>query len=124
MKFKVSSIRMLENDQAREYTFGDEESFQKNLAIGLIHPDDFEDLGMTKSLPLHLKNEFGEVNIWVKRDEGVPRGNIYMPTSIYFNQISGVKNGEIVYKNVECEARPTRDQPLKREKLLEKIKES
>ncbi|MGV9173995.1 MAG: molybdopterin dinucleotide binding domain-containing protein [Promethearchaeia archaeon] len=124
MKLKVSSIRMLENDQAREYTFGDNESFRDKLAVASIHPDDFEELGMTKSLPLHLENENGEVNVWVKKDEEVPKGYIYMPVSIYFNQISGVKNGEIIYKNVECEAFPTRDQPLKRDEIIKKIKKS
>lgn len=124
MKVKVSSIRMLEHDQAREYAFGDEESFKKNLAITLINPEDFEELGMTKSLPLHLKSEFGEVNIWVRKEEDIPKGHLYMPASIYFNQISGVKNGEIIYKNIECEAHPTRDQPLTKEELIKKIEES
>ncbi|MEJ2248438.1 MAG: molybdopterin dinucleotide binding domain-containing protein [Candidatus Lokiarchaeota archaeon] len=118
---KLNTIRMIDNDQQSEILYGSPESMKEKLAYGLINPADFDKLNLVKSLKLHLKNEYGEVNIRFLQSEDVPKGIILMPVSIWSNQLTGVKQGEILYKNILVEVEATRDDPPSFEDLIKKI---
>lgn len=122
MELLVNTVRMVDHDQAREYSTGDYSTLRDNLAIGLINPEDFKKLNLTPSLNIKLANQFGNVILKVKQDKNVPEGMILMPVSIWANQITGVKNNEIIFKNIKVKVEPTRDKALDFEDLIKSIK--
>jgi len=123
MKMVLNTVRMIDHDQAREYTFGDSQSLKENLGIGYINPNDFEKLGLVKSLRVQLSNNYGQVIIKQEQKENVPEGIIIMPVSIWSNQVTGVENGEIIFKNIEVEVEATRDPVPDYKDLISKIKQ-
>ncbi len=124
MKMILNTIRMVDNDQAKEFAFGNEQSLKENLAVGFINPKDFEELGLVKSLRIKITNKYGEVIIEQYQNEKVPQGTILMPISIWANQITGVENKTLLFKNIEVEVEATRDPVLEFKELLAKIKKS
>jgi len=123
MEFMLNTVRMIDRDQAKEFALGDEQSLKEKLAVAFINPKDFEELGMVKSLKLHLSNENGDVIVNNIQDEEVPPGTIVMPVSIWANQLTGVDGKDLVYKGIKVEVEPSRDEPLELKELLQKIKE-
>ncbi|TFG00352.1 MAG: hypothetical protein EU542_08165 [Promethearchaeota archaeon] len=122
MKMNLCTVRMIDNDQAREYAFGDEKSLKEKLAVGFINPQDFEEIGLVPSLNIKLTTEFGEVVLANKRDETIPKGTILVPISIWANQLTGVKNDELFYKGFAVDVVGTRDKILEFKDLINKIK--
>jgi len=122
MEMTVNIVRMIERDQIEEFSFGDELSLKEKLAIGFLNPNDFDKLGLVKSLHIKLSNKYGDVIISQVRDEKVPEGIVLMPVSIWSNQITGVENGNIIYKDLKVEVEPTRDPILQFKDLIAKIK--
>ena len=122
MEIILNTVRMVDYDQVREYAFGDDNSLKENLAICIINPEDFNKLNLTPSLNLKLSNDNGEVIIKVKQDEKIPPGTIVMPVSIWANQLIGINNESIVYKNLKTNAEATRENVLDIRNLLEPLK--
>ncbi len=122
MELLVNSVRMVDYDQAREYSTGDYSTLRDNLAIGIINPEDFKKLNLTPSLNIKLANQFGNVILKVKQDKNVPEGMILMPVSIWANQITGVENNEIIFKNIKVKVEATRDKALEFKDLIKSIK--
>ena len=122
MKMILNTVRMVDHDQAREHTFGDSQTLKENLGIGYINPNDFEKLGLVKSLRIELSNNYGQVIIEQEQNENVPEGTILVPVSIWSNQVTGVEEGEILYKNIEVDVEPSRDPVLEYNDLISKIK--
>jgi len=122
MKMLLNTVRMVDYDQAREHTFGDEKSLEENLAIGIINPEDFKKFKLTPSLHLKLSNEYGEVIVNIKEDKDISQGTIIMPVSIWANQLTSVIGNEIVYKNIEVNVEPTKDPVLTFKELISAIK--
>lgn len=119
----VNTVRLLDNDQAKELAFGDDNELTEKLAIAFLNPADFDKLGLVPSLHITLKNDYGQVTVGIEKNEDVHEGTVLMPVSIYSNQITGTMDGELLNKNVKVEVEPTRDKPLSIEQLLKKIKE-
>ncbi|GAH32153.1 unnamed protein product [marine sediment metagenome] len=63
MDMLVNTVRMIDNDQAKEYSEGDNNTLAEKLAIGLINPEDFKNLNITQSSNLKLISNFGSVII-------------------------------------------------------------
>lgn len=122
MEMILNTVRMVDYDQVREYAFGDDNSLKENLAICIINPEDFNKLNLTPSLNLKLSNDNGEVIIKVKQDEKIPPGTIVMPVSIWANQLIGINNESIVYKNLKTNVEATRENVLDIRNLLESLK--
>lgn len=122
MEMILNTVRMVDYDQVREYAFGDDNSLKENLAICIINPEDFNKLNLTPSLNLKLSNNNGEVIIKVKQDEKIPPGTIVMPVSIWANQLIGINNESIVYKNLKTNVEATRENVLDIRNLLESLK--
>lgn len=118
----VNTVRMIDHDQVKEHSFGDDTSLKENLAIGIINPESFRNLNLTPSLNLKLSNENGHVIIKVKQDEDVPTGIILMPVSIWANQITGVDNEELLFKNIKVDVEVTRESVLDISDILKSIK--
>ncbi len=123
MKMTVNTIRMVDNDQVREFSFGDNNSLKEKLAVGFINPEDFRKFDLTSTLNLRLINNFGSVILRPEEDKDVPVGIINIPVSIWANQITGIVNGEPIYKNISVDVEVTNDKVLGIEDLLNIIKE-
>jgi len=122
MQMIVNTVRMVDYDQSKEYSFGDDISLKENMAIGILNPEDYEKLKLTPSLNLKLVNKHGQVIIKIKKEKNVPLDTILMPISIWANQIIGISNGQIIFKNIEVNAEATTDNVLDIKDLLSIIK--
>ena len=115
----INTVRMVDYDQSKEHAFGDDNSLKENLAIGLLNPDDYEKLNATPNLNLKLVNEYGQVIIKIIKEKNVPLDTILMPVSIWSNQIIGIHNGQISFKNIEVNVETTQDNVLDIKDLLD-----
>jgi formylmethanofuran dehydrogenase subunit D len=122
MEMIVNTVRMVDYDQLRERSFGDDNSLKENLAIGILNPEDFEKLNLTPNLNLKLANEHGQVIVKVKQEKDIPLGTILMPVSIWANQITGIINKQLIFKNFKVNAEITRDNVLDIKGLLMLLK--
>ncbi|MHA2391120.1 MAG: molybdopterin dinucleotide binding domain-containing protein [Promethearchaeota archaeon] len=122
MEMVINTVRMIDNDQFKEFSFGDELSLKENLAIGFLNPDDFRKLNLTPNLNLKLSNESGQVTIKIKEDKDVPSGTILMPVSIWANQITGTSKGQLIFKNIKVKTEVTEENVLSINDLIEIIK--
>jgi formylmethanofuran dehydrogenase subunit D len=122
MEMKINTVRMVDYDQVREYSFGDNNSLKEKLAIGLINPTDYDKLNITSSSNIKLSNNFGNVVIKPIQDEEVPLGTLIIPISIWANQITGIENGEMIYKNIMVKVEATKEAVNDLKGLLNSIK--
>jgi formylmethanofuran dehydrogenase subunit D len=121
MEMIVNTVRMVDYDQVREYSFGDDNSLKERLAIGILNPEDFNKLNLTSNLNLKLSNENGEVIVKVKQDDNIPLGTIIMPVSIWANQLTGINNDILILKNLKTNAEATRETVLNIKDLLKAL---
>ncbi|MBN1215685.1 MAG: hypothetical protein JXA99_09640 [Candidatus Lokiarchaeota archaeon] len=122
MEMILNTIRLINNDQNVEWNCQDVEFMEEHLAIGFINPLDFKKLYLVPSLKLHISNNHGDVIVNFKQDSKIPEGIILMPVSLWANQVTYVKNNNIIYKNIKVNVEGTRDPPTKLNELIEKIK--
>ena len=122
MEMIVNTVRMVDRDQAKEYSFGDDNSLTELLAIGLLNPEDFKNLNLTTNANLKISNNFGSVIVKPIQDKNVPLGIINMPVSIWANQITGLEKSEIIYKNLRASVESTTDSVKNMKNLLNAIK--
>ena len=121
MEFLLNTIRKIDNDQVKEYTFGTEQSLEENLAICFINPKDFDKLNLVSSLHLKISNKENHIIVKVEKDDNVPEGTVTMPVSIWSNQLSEVQNHELLYKNIVVNVEATRDPIMKFEEIIQKL---
>ncbi len=124
MDMIVNTVRLMDYDQAKEYSEGDNNTLKEKLAIGFLNPEDYKNLNITPSSNLKIISNFGSVIIKVLQDKNVPLGTINMPVSIWANQITGIENNELVYKNIKVKVEVTKDSILNLKDLLNLIKEN
>ncbi|MFW9973212.1 MAG: molybdopterin dinucleotide binding domain-containing protein [Candidatus Odinarchaeota archaeon] len=123
MDMLVNTIRMVDNDQVKEYSDGDNETLTEKLAIGLINPEDFKNLNIPQGSNLKLINNFGSVVIKPLQDKNVPLGTINMPVSIWANQITGIENNELIFKNIKVNVEATGELILGIGQIINSIRE-
>ena len=123
MNMLLNTIRMVDYDQAKEYSEGNNITLKEKLAIGFLNPEDYKNLKITQKSNLKIISNFGSVIVKVQQDENVPLGIINMPISIWANQITGIENNELIYKNLKVNVELTQDQILDIRDLLNSIKE-
>ncbi len=121
MEFILNSIRRIDNDQVKEYTFGTEQSLEEKLAICFINPKDFEKLNLVASLHLKISNKEKHVIVKVEKDDDVPDGTVLMPVSIWSNRLSVVQNNEILYKNIVVNMEATREPIMKFKEIIQEL---
>ena len=122
MEITLNTVRMVDHDQAREYSFGDNKSLEENLAIGILNPEDFKKLNLTPSLHLKISNKQGQIIVGIKEDENVPQGIILMPISIWSNQLTSFEKNELIYKNITVNVEATRDPITSFNQIINSIK--
>lgn len=122
MEMTLNTVRMVDHDQAREHTFGDEKSLEENLAVALINPEDFKKLNLTRSLHLTVSNKNGQIIVGIKEDEGVPQSTILMPVSIWANQLTSFEKNDLIYKNITVNVEATRDPITSFDEIINSIR--
>ncbi|MFX1495037.1 MAG: molybdopterin dinucleotide binding domain-containing protein [Promethearchaeota archaeon] len=124
MNFILNTVRRMENDQSREFSLGDRNSLLEKLAIALINPKDLDKLNPSSKPNLKISSNFGIIIVKGVADEDVPEGTVLMPISIWSNQITGVENSELIYKNLEVDVEVTDEQVNNLNSIINKIKEA
>lgn len=122
MKLILNTVRKIDYDQAKEFTFGDTQSLQEQLAIAFLNPKNVHDLKITKDSHVKITNEAGSIVVKVLEDENIPEGSISMPVSIWANQITQVHENEIFYKNITVNVEPSNEAITKYTDLITKIR--
>jgi len=120
MDMIINTGRKIDHDQAKEHAFGDDNTLKENVAIALINPDNFKELNLKANIK--VSSQFGSVVLQCKEDKDVPKGMIYIPVSIWANQLTGVENEQLVYKNIRGTVEPTNEPVLEFKELILKIK--
>ncbi|MFW9894885.1 MAG: molybdopterin dinucleotide binding domain-containing protein [Candidatus Thorarchaeota archaeon] len=118
MEMIVNTVRMVDYDQFKEFSFGDDRSLKENLAFGLLNPQDYEKLNLSLNMNLKLMSKNGQVVIKTREEKNVPIGTILMPVSIWANQITGINNGQTIFKNIQVNVEPTSEKVLDINDLL------
>jgi len=122
MEMLVNTVRMVDNDQLKEFSFGDDISLKENLAVCFLNPIDSKKLDITPNMNLKLSNEYGQVILKIEENKNIPVGTILMPVSIWANQITGIVEGQLIFKNIKVHAEVTEEIVLDIKDLLRIIK--
>ena len=120
MKMIINTVRKIDHDQAKEHAFGDDDTLKDNVALALINPDNFKELNIKANVK--VSSQFGSVILQCKEDKDVPKGMIYIPVSIWANQLTGIENEQLVYKNIKGNVEPTNESVLDFKELITKIR--
>jgi len=123
MEFTLNTIRKVDNDQAREFAFGDDKSLKEKLAIVILNPEDIKQLNVKPGSIVKIYNDTGFVNVKIIQDKKVPLKMAMMPVSIWSNQLTRVINNDLVYKNIEIKIEADDEPILDYKSILQKIKE-
>lgn len=123
MQFTLNTIRKVDNDQAREFAFGDDTSLKEKLAIVILNPEDIKQLNVKPGSIVKIYNETGFVNVKCIEDKKVPLKMAVMPVSIWSNQLTRVINNDLLYKNIEIKIEADDVPILDYKSILQKIKE-
>lgn len=121
MKFILNTVRVFDNDQAREHYIGTDETLKEKLAVAWFNPKDLENLSITKSLNVNITSQHGSVVLKQQENDSIPEGLINVPVSIWSNQITGTEDEELLYKNIEVMVEATRDPILSLDELIKKL---
>lgn len=122
MEMVVNTVRMVDNDQLKEFSFGDDISLKENLAVCFLNPNDSKKLDITPNMNLKLSNEYGQVILKIEENKNIPVGTILLPVSIWANQITGIVEGQLIFKNIKVHAEVTEEIVLDIKDLLRIIK--
>jgi len=124
MKMNLNTQRKVDYDQAKEHTFGDDTSLKEKLAIALLNPDDIKSLNISQKSHIKIISKYGSIIVAVKEEKDVPPRTIIMPVSIWANQITGMEEKNLVFKNIEVDVEITEEAIPGIDNLLNKIKNS
>ncbi len=122
MELLVNTIRMVDYDQAKEYSETNDNIIKEKLAIGFLNPEDYKNLDITPKSNLKITSKFGSVIIKAQQNDTVPLGIIIMPVSIWANQITGIENNELIFKNLKVNVEISQEPTLDLLDLLKSIK--
>ncbi|MHA1439687.1 MAG: molybdopterin dinucleotide binding domain-containing protein [Promethearchaeota archaeon] len=118
----LNSVRMVDHDQAREYSFGDYKTLKENLAIAIINPEDFKKLNLSTNFNIRINSQYGEVILHVQQDKNIPQGMINVPVSIWANQLTGIIGKDLIFKGLKVNVESTKDNITNFDDLISKIK--
>jgi len=124
MGFILNTVRRMENDQSKEFSLGNKKTLVEKLAIAFINPKDLDKLNPSSRPNLKISSDFGIIIVKGLADENVPEGTILMPISIWSNQITGIENSELKYKNLEVNVEVTEEKVKDLNSLINIIKEA
>lgn len=122
MKMIINTVRKINHDQAKEHSFGDDKTLKENIALALINPENLKDLDLESNSNIKISSQFGSVILRVQEEKNVPKGMIYIPVSIWANQLTGIVNDQLIYKNIKANVEPCNEPVLDFKELILKIK--
>ena len=120
----INTVRKIDHDQAKEHAFGDDKTLKENVALALINPENLKELNSKSNSNVNISSQFGSVILRVKDDENVPKGMVYIPVSIWANQLTGIENDQLIYKNLNANVESCTEPVLEFKELILKIKPS
>lgn len=118
----INTVRKIDHDQAKEQAFGDDKTLKDNVALALINPENFKELNLKSDSNVKVSSQFGSIILRCQEDKNVPKGMIYIPVSIWANQLTGIENEQLVYKNIKASVEPSSEPVLDFKELILKIK--
>lgn len=124
MKLRLTTIREFEHDQKSLINELSEDEFIKRVAVCIIHPETYNKIVPKSGLNLKLTTKYGSVVLKPEWDESIPLEMVYVNKSIWANQITGVFNDKILFKNIEVKVEPSEENVPNIADLLIKIKEA
>ena len=122
MDFILNTTRRLDNDQAREFAFGDETTLKEKLAVAFLNPIDLGKLKIEPKSNVRIFNDIGSIIVKCEDDEKIHQGMVLMPVSIWANQLSSILNKDINYKNIKVQIEPTGEKILKYNEIIQELK--
>jgi formylmethanofuran dehydrogenase subunit D len=122
MELVLNTVRKIDNDQTKEFTFGNTQSLEDNLAIAFLNPKNAKELNITKDGHIKISNEGNSIIVKVIEDENTPEGIVVLPVSIWANQITQVRETEIFYKNIMVHIESTNEPITRYGDIINKIK--
>jgi len=122
MELILNTVRKIDYDQTKEFTFGDAQSLEEHLAIAFLNPKNAKELNLTKDAHIKISNEEGAIIVKATEDEKTPVGSIVLPVSIWANQITKIEDTEIFYKNIMVNVEATNEPITKYQNIINKIK--
>ena len=124
MEVILNTCRKIDNDQVKEFIFGDEASLQDKLAVSYLNPLDLKKLELSIKSNIKISSKKSSIVVKCLEDPKVPEGMILLPVSIWSNQLTEVEGEEIQYKNIIVNIEPTSDSILSFNDILKRIKGS
>lgn len=100
------------------------EEYKKEVAVCRMNPEDFRELWHkwgSRLDKVKISTDFGEVVVYVESDDGLMRGQIFIPRGPWANMVissdtSGT--GSPFYKGMRAEIKPTDEDVLDCEQLF------
>jgi len=102
--------------------------YTEKAALCYLNPKDFRELWYEKGSYLEkvkVVSEVGEVVLFVKPDEGIARGQIFVPRGPWSNVVISAETfgtGSPFYKGMEVEVLPTDEEVLDCKELFKGLK--
>jgi len=124
MEMILNTVRKIDHDQIKEFLFGDERSLQENLAIAFLNPKDYNSLNLDSSSHIKIISKFGSVILKPIGQDKVPQTTIYVPISIWANQITGIMENEVIYKNIKVNVEKTEESIKSLKEIIKNINNS
>ncbi len=122
MEILVNTARLIRHDQASEHAFGDYETLKKKVAIAFMNPNTMRQLNVKNHSNVKIISEHGSVVLTAKEEDSIPEGIVTIPVSIWANQITGIIEDELIYKNFKAKIEPTTEPVPSFEDLINKLK--
>ena len=122
VELNLNTIRKVDNDQTKEYAFGDTKSLKENLAIAFLNPVNMKELNLKREKFVTIENDVGSIVVKALEDEGVPEGSILLPVSIWANQLTKVENNELIFKNIKVNVEATDKAMTEFEDIISRIR--
>ena len=122
MELILNTVRKVDNDQTKEFAFGDTKSLEENLAIAFLNPTNMKKLNLKNEECLNITNDVGSIVVKALEDEDVPEGSILLPVSIWANQLTKVEGNALLFKNIKVNVNATDKAITKYEDIISKIR--
>ena len=122
MELILNTVRKVDNDQTKEFAFGDTKSLEENLAIAFLNPTNMKKLNLKNEECLNITNDVGSIVVKALEDEDVPEGSILLPVSIWANQLTKVEGNELWGKKIKVNVNATDKAITKYEDIISKIR--
>ncbi len=122
MELILNTVRKVDNDQTKEYAFGDTQSLEQNLALGFLNPANMKGLNLKNEECINITNDVGSIVVKAFEDEDVPEGSILLPVSIWANQLTKVEGDDLFFKNIKVNVNATNKTITKYEDILNRIR--